>query len=86
MDIAWFIFSSKTRGKEPDPPSGGYKASSYMSPNAGGFFFGGGGCGVSANQYSCAHGAQINFGDLTPHLTYAQGKGKKKFIKNSARI
>ncbi len=37
-----------------------------MSPNAGG----GGGCGVSANDYSCAHGAQINFGDLTPYLTY----------------
>jgi hypothetical protein len=27
-------------------------------------------CGVSANEYSCAHGAQINFGDLTPYLTY----------------
>jgi hypothetical protein len=26
-----------------------------------------GGCGVSANKYSCAHGAQINFGD---YLTY----------------
>jgi hypothetical protein len=25
---------------------------------------GGGGCGVSANEYSCAHGAQINFGEL----------------------
>jgi hypothetical protein len=25
---------------------------------------GGGGCGVSANEYSCAHGAQIKFGDL----------------------
>ncbi len=37
----------------------------YMSPNAGG-----GGCGVSANEYSFAHGAQINFGDLTPYLTY----------------
>jgi hypothetical protein len=24
---------------------------------------------LSANEYSCAHGAQINFGDLTP-LTY----------------
>jgi hypothetical protein len=31
---------------------------------------GGSGCGVSANEYSCAHGAQINFGDLTPRLTY----------------
>ncbi len=32
---------------------------------------GGGGCGVSANEYSCTHGAQINFGDLTPYLTYS---------------
>ncbi len=23
-----------------------------------------------SNEYSCAHGAQINFGDLTPYLTY----------------
>jgi hypothetical protein len=23
------------------------------------------------NEYSCAHGAQINFEDLTPYLTYA---------------
>jgi hypothetical protein len=30
----------------------------------------GGGFGVSANEYSCTHGAQINFGDLTPYLTY----------------
>ncbi len=29
---------------------------------------GGGGCGVSANEYSCAHGAQIIFGDLTLHI------------------
>jgi hypothetical protein len=29
-----------------------------------------GGCGVSAIEYSCAHGAQINFGDLTPYFTY----------------
>ncbi len=27
---------------------------------------GGGSCWVSTNEYSCAHGAQINFGDLTP--------------------
>ncbi len=26
---------------------------------------------VSANEYSFAHGAQLNFGDLTPYLTYA---------------
>jgi hypothetical protein len=37
-----------------------------MSPNAGEE-----GCGVSANEYSCTHGAQINYGDLTPYLTYA---------------
>jgi hypothetical protein len=36
-----------------------------MRPNAGT-----GGCLVSANEYSCAHGAQINFGDLTAYLTY----------------
>jgi hypothetical protein len=29
-----------------------------------------GGCGVSAHEYSCAHGAQINFGNLTPYSTY----------------
>jgi hypothetical protein len=29
-----------------------------------------GGCGVSANEYSYGHGAQMNFGDLTPYLTY----------------
>jgi hypothetical protein len=39
-------------------------APSYMSPNAGR----GGVCGVSANEYCCAHGDQINFGDLTPYL------------------
>jgi hypothetical protein len=33
---------------------------------------GGGGCGVSDNEYSYAHGAQINFGDLTPSLTYGR--------------
>jgi hypothetical protein len=35
-------------------------------PKSGGI----GGCRVSANMYSCAHGAQINFGNLTPYLTY----------------
>ncbi len=29
----------------------------------------GGSCKVSAIEYSCAHGAQINFEDLTPYLT-----------------
>ncbi len=41
-------------------------APSYMSPNAGG-----GGLRISSNEYSCAHGAQINFGDLTTCITYA---------------
>ncbi len=31
---------------------------------------GGRGCGVSANEYICKHGALINVGDLTPYLTY----------------
>jgi hypothetical protein len=31
---------------------------------------GGGGYGVSANEYGCSHGAQVNFGDLTPYLAY----------------
>jgi hypothetical protein len=32
----------------------------------------GGGGGLTANEYICAvhNGAQINFGDLIPHLTY----------------
>ncbi len=45
-----------------------------MSPNAGG----GESCRVSANEYSCAHGAQINFGDLTPHLTDVSLKFKRR--------
>jgi hypothetical protein len=47
--------------------AGGPIAPSYLSPNAGG----GGSFGVSANEYVCTQeGAQINFGDLTPYLTY----------------
>jgi hypothetical protein len=38
------------------------------------------GCGVSANEYSCAHGAQINFGDFTPYLTYRNISGKSQQI------
>jgi hypothetical protein len=35
-------------------------------PNSGG----GGGCmGVTAYKYSFAHGAQVNFGDVTQYLT-----------------
>jgi hypothetical protein len=37
-----------------------------MSPNAGG---GGKVARVSPNGYSCAHGAPINFGDLSPYFT-----------------
>jgi hypothetical protein len=42
-----------------------------MSPNAGGREGVVAAYGVLANEYKCAHGAQINFGDLTPYLTYA---------------
>jgi hypothetical protein len=31
---------------------------------------GGGGCGLSADEYSCAHKAKINFGHLTQNVTY----------------
>jgi hypothetical protein len=37
------------------------------------------GCGVSASEYSCAHGAQINIGDLTSYLTYGK-KEPGKFL------
>ncbi len=47
-------------------------APSYGSPNEGG----GRSCGVTANKYSGITGAQINFGDLTPYLTYALENSK----------
>jgi hypothetical protein len=50
-EVFWFKPGVTKRCRLPWP--------SYMSPNAEG-----GGCGFSANEYSCAHGAQINFGDL----------------------
>ncbi len=37
---------------------------------------GGGGNGFSADEYSCAYGAQINFEDLTPNLTYDSHGGE----------
>jgi hypothetical protein len=49
-----------------------------MSPNAGGEV----GCGASDNEFSCAHRAQINFGDLTPYLTYGINKNKIKIASN----
>jgi hypothetical protein len=39
------------------------------------------GGGVSANEYSCTHGAQINFGDLTPYLTYDDSGSALKFYR-----
>ncbi len=57
------------RGSERDVVYHGWpKARSYMSPNAGWGCF-----GVSANEYTCAHGAQKRFEDLTPYLTYERG-------------
>jgi hypothetical protein len=55
-------------------------APSYMSPNAG--RGGGRGCGVLANEYSCAIVAQINFGDLTPSLTLPCTK-REDSVQNS---
>ncbi len=56
-------------------------APSYMRPNAGG----GGSCGVSANEYSCTlyTGAQINFGDLSPYLTYGVEDWEKSGLGNT---
>jgi hypothetical protein len=50
-----------------------------MSPNAGG----GGGRRVSA-EYSCAHGAQINFGDLTPY-TEEKRRNEEKATRRHKR-
>ncbi len=52
-------------------PGGHKEMSSILAdikPNGGSG--GEGDWGVSAIEYSCAHGGQINFGDLTPYLTY----------------
>jgi hypothetical protein len=57
-----------------------------MSPNAVVVVVRGGGwgCGVSANEYSYAHRAQINFGgDLSPYLTY---DAENKIKVNLARL
>jgi hypothetical protein len=45
-------------------------APSCMSPNAGGGRGVAGSQPMSTAEYSCTYGAQINFGDLTPYLTY----------------
>jgi hypothetical protein len=58
------VFCSRVLARRRDVVYLGWPiAPSHLSPIAGG-------CGVSANEYICAHGAQINFGDLTPYLTY----------------
>ncbi len=70
------------RGVGPDDGSmsvgsfvpGGHKEMSSIlaDPNSALVYEGEGGlrsCGVSANEYSC-HGAQTNFVDITPYLTY----------------
>ncbi len=43
-------------------------------------------CGVSTNEYSCAHGAQINFGDFTPCLTYDLNVEIKQMWKTCCAI
>jgi hypothetical protein len=55
-----------------------------MSPNAGERR----GCGVSANEYSCTHGAQnINFGDLNPYLTKGSiREGKELEFGHNVRL
>ncbi len=65
MTADFSYHSNCTKGSQRDVVYLGWPiAPSYMSPNAGGIR------GLAANEYSCAHGAQINFGDLTPYLTY----------------
>jgi hypothetical protein len=47
-----------------------------MSPNVGGEREGG--CGVSADVQLCTWSPKINFGDLTPYLTYGPPAAYKK--------
>jgi hypothetical protein len=50
-----------------------------LEPKCGGT--GGEGYWVSANEYSCAHGAQLNSGDLTPYLTYIDEIRRQKNLR-----
>ena len=52
-------------------------APSYMSPMLGE----GVDCGGSASECSCAHGAQINFGDPTPYLIFGIRRSSKLLLK-----
>jgi hypothetical protein len=36
--------------------------------------------GVLSNEYSCAHGAKINFVDITAHLTYGWRLGPNIYL------
>jgi hypothetical protein len=56
-----FLINDYTRGHK--------EMSSILLTKCGG---GGGIEGSPANEYSCAHGAQINFGDLTTCFTYVK--------------
>ncbi len=40
---------------------------------------------LSANEYSCTYGAQINYGDLAPYLTY-NGIASPPFISLQDRL
>ncbi len=65
LPIKWHQLLPYSQGSQRDVVYLGWPtAISYMRPNAGG----GEGWGPSANEYSCAHGAQINFGDLSPYV------------------
>jgi hypothetical protein len=46
----------------------------------------GGGWGVSANEYSCARGAQINFGNVTPYLTYNDTPSARQISKPGCSV
>ncbi len=43
---------------------------------------GGEGCEVSANEYIRAHGAQVNFENLTPYLTSGQITTAEHYSRN----
>ncbi len=64
-----FLWRHSIRGLQRDVVYLGWPiAPSYMSPNAGG---GGGELRGLSQLVQLYTGAQINFGDLTPYLTYA---------------
>ncbi len=40
------------------------------------------GCGILANEYICAHWAQINIGDLSPYVV--KSADSKKYFKRGS--